>query len=173
VPKTLGIIAGISCLSGAVVCYNVTTWWKKRTVRRRLQRGLKKEAKGERLLKKAGYQIEAIQQPITATITIGGKPVSYQIRPDAIVSKAGRRFVAEIKTGEVAGNPLFTDTRRQLLEYRYFSNADGLLFVNADKGIVEEVKFPPPKIFVNKSWGKILLLMFASAAVGYFAGKWL
>ena len=41
-----------------------------------------------------------------------------------LVERRGRRFVAEVKTGERAPDPLARPTRRQLLEYAHWPGAE-------------------------------------------------
>ncbi len=133
-----------------------------------MKRGLRMEAKGERLLRRYGFHIEALQEPLEGRVIVGGKPITYQLRPDALVSRKGRRYVAEIKTGSVAGNPLSKETRRQLLEYQFFSERDSLLFVNADEGTLTEVRFDISK----RKKGKGILLVAAGALfAGFITGR--
>ena len=64
------------------------------------------------------------------------------MRADLIVSRAGRRYVAEVKTGAVAPDVRHAPTRRQLLEYQHAYRADGVLLVAPEAGTVREVLFP-------------------------------
>jgi hypothetical protein len=59
-----------------------------------------------------------------------------------MVLRGGRRFVAEIKTGDQAPDPSFPATRRQLLEYQLVFEVEGLLLVDMAAGRVRTVSFP-------------------------------
>jgi hypothetical protein len=57
------------------------------------------------------------------------------------VTRGGRRFVAEVKTGAQAPSLATAATRRQLLEYRQVFAVDGVLLVDVEAGRVAEVLF--------------------------------
>ena len=64
------------------------------------------------------------------------------LRADLLVERGGRRYVAEVKTGEAAPSLATAATRRQLLEYLIAYRVDGVLLVDAERGSVHEVEFP-------------------------------
>lgn len=169
--QTLLAVAAVSCLAGSLFCYRATSWWTKNRLERRLKRGLRQEVRGERLLQQYGYRIESLQPEVGANLSIGGEEKRHTIRPDALAVKKGRRFLVEIKSGPVAGNPMFKDTRRQLLEYHYYSQEDGLLFVNADKGTIQEVLFPGRERIQKQSWFSLMTTAIIAGAAGYLIGR--
>ena len=107
---------------------------------RRAQRG---ESDAERLLEQDGYRIIDRQLSASWEIFVDGTPHEAQVRADLLVEDdEGRRLVAEIKTGALAPNPTYPPTRRQLLEYWFVFEPDGLLLVDVEAGVVSEVAFP-------------------------------
>ncbi len=103
------------------------------------QRG---ETAAEKLLERHGYQILDRQVQAAWTFHVDGEPVEARVRADLLVKRRGRVFIAEVKTGERAPDPKHPPTRRQLLEYRYAFDPDGLLLVDMSSRRVREVAFP-------------------------------
>lgn len=106
---------------------------------RRAQEG---EAHAERLLIRQGYAIVERQVSRSWTVQVDGEPWEAFVRADLLVEKDGRTFVAEVKTGELAPDPLYPPTRRQLLEYFFVFDPDGLLLVDVEADAILEVAFP-------------------------------
>ena len=73
---------------------------------------------------------------------VDGAEVDVALRADYIVQKEGKRYVAEVKTGDVAARIRAIATRRQLLEYRIAFDVDGVLPVDVEAGRVQVVTFP-------------------------------
>jgi hypothetical protein len=107
----------------------------------RSRRALAGESAAEELLAEAGYRIDATQIETEWTILQGGEPVTILLRCDALVSRDGRRLVAEVKTGERAPSLTTAATRRQLLEYAVAYGADGALLVDPEAGAIHEIDF--------------------------------
>ena len=113
-----------------------------RRAKERSKRAQRGEMHAERLLRKAGFRIEGRQVPKTVTIMIDGVPAEYSLRADFVCRKKKLRFVAEAKTGSVAPSVHHRPTRRQLLEYRYAFDVDGVLLVDAETDVVHHIVFP-------------------------------
>ena len=64
----------------------------------------------------------------------------FKLRPDLLVEKDGIRYIAEIKTGEVA-NPSNRNTRRQLHEYSYYSGHDIILLLDPTEKSIKRISF--------------------------------
>ena len=69
------------------------------------------------------------------------KKVNYKIRADFIVTKGGKKFVIEVKSGEKAPDPKTPATRRQLLEYAHAYQADGVLLADMTDVVLREIEF--------------------------------
>ncbi len=100
------------------------------------------EAHAERLLLHQGYTIVDRQVSRSWTVEVDGESWEASVRADLLVEKNGRTFVAEVKTGELAPDPLYPPTRRQLLEYFFVFDPDGLLLVDVEADAILEVAFP-------------------------------
>jgi hypothetical protein len=142
---------------GGFFFYKLQKAYKRRCRRRRLARGIRAETKGLSLLKSAGYEIETVQESLRAYCFIDGNKVNYTLRPDAIVSKGGKRYIAEIKSGKVAPDPLFKDTRRQLLEYFFCFNTEGVVLVNTEEKKIQNVYFCGQNRINGKKTGTVIL----------------
>ena len=75
------------------------------------------------------------------TLWVDGEPVDVRSRADGVVERDGLRFVAEVKTGQMAPNPRNPATRRQLLEYLHVFDVDGVLLVDMVQERILEVRF--------------------------------
>lgn len=148
--------------------------WRIRARRRRALRG---EQDAEALLERLGYQILERQVEQSWTLEVNGEPVPIAVRADLLVRQGPRTWIAEVKTGQKA--PLITNasTRRQLLEYRLaYQGTDGVLLVDAERGLVQEVRFPlaasAPRQGSSPSLGRDLALLLLGAGLGAAALWW-
>ena len=96
----------------------------------------------ERLLERNGFRIEDRQVTGRWTLVVDGEPVQVTCRADLLVRRRRRRFVAEVKSGELGARATAPATRRQLLEYRTVFAVDGVLLVDMVHGTIHEVSFP-------------------------------
>ncbi|MBA2661024.1 MAG: hypothetical protein H0U74_01920 [Bradymonadaceae bacterium] len=113
--------------------------WRQKRRQRRARRG---EIQAEGLLRRHGYTVIATQCSHRWTIHVDDEPISIELVADLIVEAAGRRFVAEVKTGSRAPRIETAATRRQLLEYRCAFEVDGVLLVDMEARKIRRVEFP-------------------------------
>ncbi|HTM23094.1 MAG TPA: hypothetical protein VL172_21385 [Kofleriaceae bacterium] len=120
-------------------------WLRRRAAHSRAVSRGRRAVAGEQaaadLLTAAGYRIDATQLCTEWTFWCDGEPITVELRCDALVSRDGRRLVAEVKTGERAPSLTTAATRRQLLEYAVAYRADGVLLVDPEAGAIHEVDF--------------------------------
>lgn len=144
-------------------------WWRSWVKRRALalarERGAQGEVRAELLLRRLGFGIVGRQVAITYGLALDGERIAVDLRADYVVSKDGRRYVAEVKTGRLAPRIDTPATRRQLLEYRLAFDVDGVLLVDADSDRVRAVEFPLPasRPVSRLAW---LLAGIAAGAIG-------
>jgi hypothetical protein len=133
---------------GLAVVQTARLWWRGAALRWRLRKQAAHAAAGEvraeKLLARAGYRIDARQAVTSWTVRVGGAEQPVQLRCDFVVTRRGRRYVAEVKTGQEAPDIGAPATRRQLLEYRCAFAVDGVLLVDAEAGRVHTVDFTLP-----------------------------
>jgi len=154
---------------GVAVVQTARLWWRAAAVRWRLAeqsaRATAGEALAEKLLAKAGYRVEARQATRRWAVHVDGEPQEVTLRADFVVVRRGRRYVAEVKTGQDAPDIAAPATRRQLLEYRCAFGVDGVLLVDAESRRVHAVDFalplaPPPALRA------MLVTLVAGALIG-------
>jgi hypothetical protein len=110
--------------------------------RRRSRVAFAGEVEAEAILRKRGYKVVERQARATFHICVDGCEVPIEVRADLIVSRRGRKYVAEVKTGSIAPDPTHGPTRRQLLEYALVFRASEILLVDVPAGAIREVSFP-------------------------------
>jgi len=136
-------LAGLSAL--IVLIWICAHAWSKKSrsiiARKRAAVALAGERNAEAWLRKLGYRIDAHQVCGAIQITVDGAPIEYALRADFIVSRAGKRYVAEVKTGAHATSLQAQATRRQLLEYLVAFAADGLLLMDMHRKKIHTVQF--------------------------------
>jgi len=111
-------------------------------LRRRWSHARAVERQGARLLEELGYTVVARQIETRYTLLVDGNEIDVPLRADYLVSRRGRQFVAEVKSGNVAPRLDTAATRRQLLEYLVAFQVDGVLLVDGERREVHEVTFP-------------------------------
>lgn len=102
------------------------------------QRG---EAEAEALLEDEGYEIVGEQVAVEGTMYVDGEPRVFRVRLDLIARRGGHDYIVEVKTGDLAPDPTYPPTRRQLREYASLLPDYGLLLVDVDRGEVVTVEF--------------------------------
>lgn len=116
-------------------------WRARARVRRRWIRAVAGEVEAEDLLAERGFAILDRQAGLVWSIECDGEPHPVELRADLLVERAGRRYVAEVKTGLSA--PLLSNaaTRRQLLEYCVAYQVESVLLVDVEEQAIREVTF--------------------------------
>lgn len=118
---------------------------RRRTARRRARVALAGEARAEALLADAGFAVLDRQVAHTWQIAVDDDVHEAALRCDFLVARDGQRWVAEVKTGDLAPSLTTAATRRQLLEYQVAYAAAGVALVDASAGTVREVRFALPR----------------------------
>ncbi len=110
----------------------------------RALRAVDGEMRAGALLERAGYAVLERQVPGSWTLRADGEPVTFGLRADYLVSREGRRYIAEVKTGRLAPRLSHGPTRRQLLEYRAAFDVHGVVLVDADVETITHVELDVP-----------------------------
>ncbi|HEX3771857.1 MAG TPA: hypothetical protein VHV30_13365 [Polyangiaceae bacterium] len=108
----------------------------------RSARAIEGEAQAAAILAAEGYDVLAAQVNGSWTVHADGEPLTFGLRADYLVARAGRRFIAEVKTGRIAPRLAHGPTRRQLLEYSAAFDVHGVVLVDADARTVTRVELP-------------------------------
>jgi hypothetical protein len=124
------------------------------------------EKEAEDLLKKKGYKIIAKQKRADVVTYIDGKPNLGFVQADFIVEKNGKRYVAEVKAGELVSDPTEPSTRRQLLEYKFAYKPYGLLLVDMTDKSLHHIDFEHPSYSEDRIFRLILASLVVIIAIG-------
>jgi hypothetical protein len=109
---------------------------------RRLRRAIRGEHEAEALLRANGYTIEKRQPAAELEYIVEDASVLVDVRADLLVRRDGKRYVAEVKTGQHATQISNRATRRQLLEYAHAFDTDGILLIDADTSEISTIRVP-------------------------------
>lgn len=139
---TLALTLLLALAVGAWAGLAVRRSWRALLLRVRMRRARRREALAEALLERAGYTVLGAQLTATCPLLLDGERLEPTVRADYLVARRGRTYVAEAKSGPRATDPTDRATRRQLLEYALAYEADGVLLVDTEAGIVRTVEFP-------------------------------
>lgn len=135
----LGVLLAVVALTLGVLVRRVL---RSRVAQRRARRSLRGEKRAASLLRSHGYRVHDAQLSITYHPRLAGESWPVALRADYLVSRQGKQYVAEVKTGERAPSLAHPPTRRQLLEYSVAFEVDGVLLVDVEAGLVQLVEFP-------------------------------
>jgi len=169
VPLNQILIVAVLVLAAIVLGFVAQGWYGRLRLRIRWSHAQKIEQQAAGLLGDLGYQVLDSQVETTYTLLVDGEPSTVTLRADYLVARSGRRFVAEVKSGQVAPRIETAATRRQLLEYGVAFQVDGILLVDGESGTVHEVTFPLPTREVGKGRGAIYGFFVGLAVAAAFA----
>lgn len=112
-------------------------------LRRRGGRARAGEREAVALLEAHGFRVVDAQVTRRLRVQVDEAWLGYDVKADYVVEDPdGEWFVAEVKTGAVATDPLHAPTRRQLLEYQVgYAEARGVLLVDMERALVRRVRF--------------------------------
>jgi len=165
---------GAALTAGGLLWWWLSRLWRRTVLRRRRDRGRRGELRAVDVLTDAGYQILEDQASRQMALTVDGQARGYTLRPDYLVRRGDRQYVAEVKTGKKAPNPLYTPTRRQLLEYEVCFPDHGLLLVDMETRRVHQVGWPEAEPWAGSAkktlrpW--LILLVAGALGLGFALG---
>ncbi len=144
-PLNLIIILGFLSffLIGMLVSIFIRNLYKNMQTKNRFKMGEKGEIKAANLLKSHGYQIIRTQPEGKAYMWIDGKMKTLKIRADYLISKNGKSYICEVKTGKIAGDATYKYTRRQMLEYYLYFQMP-VVFVDMRNQNISRIDFALP-----------------------------
>jgi hypothetical protein len=153
-------------LLGALIALRLRAWTGSIRMRRRMRRAIEGERSARGLLERAGFFVVGEQVRGVIVLRVDGAASEHALRADYLVSRGGRRFVVEVKTGALAPSLEHAPTRRQILEYCTAFDVDGALLVDADRGQVREIAVPRR---AAKVWPWIAIGLTAGLAIDLLA----
>lgn len=177
------LLLGLAALFALIaVVQTVRIFWLQgepsRRARRRVARAMQGERDAERFVREQGYRILAVQPEYTWQLSVDGRPAQVVLRPDLVLERDGRRYVADVKTGNSAPDPLTSSTRRQLLEYLIACKVDGVLVVDVEARRIRSLVFPtralpasPGAPSIPGAWAPLVLGAGIGAALLWLAQR--
>jgi hypothetical protein len=168
------LFALLLLITGAYI-QKVITRLKKRSLLHSNQKdGALGEVRAKQYLLKHGFAIIKEQAYSEHQIVVDGKPHSFQLRVDFIVSKNGVVSIVDAKSGEEGVDPTNSNTRRQLLEYFIYYKADNAYVYNSITDVLHEVEFVSANVRKKGfSIGYIALLLIIIELIGIVSLKML
>lgn len=165
-PRAWPWVALGAALVGLYLGLRVAGWRRRRRRLRASAHGRRMEEAAPAALARLGYRVLERHPELTVEWRVDGEPRTLELAPDLLVSRGGRRYLVEVKTGGSA-RPEKQETRRQLLEYAAYAPVHGVLLYDADRDRLRAVEFPLGDTR-RRLWPLALL---AGAALGA-AGMW-
>lgn len=142
------IMAGFGGLVALWLVWRLLRWhrrylsWRHESAEaQRARRAAQAETDAMVLLRDHGYRIVESQLEHQWPVYVDGEPLTINIRADFMVARRGKRYIAEVKSGNMAPSITTAATRRQLLEYSLAYPVDGVLLVDMEALTICEVEF--------------------------------
>ncbi|KJF44279.1 hypothetical protein [Draconibacterium sediminis] len=136
-----------------VAKYYISEKWKKRKQKSRFERGIVMEEKAKTLLQKRGYKVVNSQQQFVHNFEVNGKPFKSDLKVDYIAKKNGKTYIVEVKSGTSAIDIRNRNTRRQLLEYDFVIESDGIVLLDMENQKLQHIQF-----FSKSERGEVFLI---------------
>lgn len=141
--NVLLIILPLLAFFMGMLCFQkMSLFWRARLLKKRFDRGRRGEQQARHFLCEAGFEILAEQAEEIGYMYVDDEEVTYKVRADFLVQRAGKTAIVEVKTGRKAVKPSNRDTRRQLFEYARLYEVDSLYFFDAEKMSLKKIVFP-------------------------------
>ena len=165
-------LAILASIVGAWLALKMVSYFKGRSVKRRLNRGLQKEKEAAKWLKRNGYKIIDYQLKLSYTLQENGVDKRVVVSPDFRVSKNGQEQLVEVKSGSAAPRIENRDTRRQLLEYHFIEPDTSLFLLDMENNELKKIEFPLYGIQNNPTAWKFYLGLLMGVSVTAFFFWW-
>ncbi|WP_075590536.1 hypothetical protein [Labilibacter marinus] len=159
----------ILALAFFIIKYKLTEYFKAQKVKKRFERGNQLELDAKKFLKSKGYSIVDYQSTYEHKYMVDGTPEYAEIQPDYIVKKKGKKYIVEVKSGTSAISARNRNTRRQLLEYDYVVENDGVFLLNMENRDLKLIQF---KSKAEKRSRKLIKAVIIIGIVGIAIPYW-
>lgn len=159
----------ISFLIVVLVKYKFRDYNKKRKQKKRFARGVYLEDKARYFLKSKGYSIIGEQEIHFHKFKVNDEIVESKLILDYVVEKNSKKYIVEVKSGKSAISLKDKNSRRQLLEYDFVIENDGIFLLDMENKKMQLVEFYSKAESNDASLYKVLLIF---VAVGLFMPFW-
>jgi Flp pilus assembly protein TadB len=155
-----------------VVRYWYLDFSKRRKQRKRFERGAQKEEEARNFLIKKGYKIIDEQFDAIHRYKVDGEFEEVKLIVDYVVSKAGKTYLVEVKSGKSAIYIKNKNTRRQILEYDYAIENDGIFLLDMENEEMHLIEFVPKENRSNSRNGIGVVIIILLSFVGILVTDW-
>ena len=124
-----------------VAKYKIANYRKKKAQKQRFERGNLLEIKARDFLKNKGYKIISEQEIYYHKYLVNGKKCESKLILDYIVKKNNKRYIVEVKSGKSAISLKDKNSRRQLLEYDFVIENEGVFLLDMENENMQLVEF--------------------------------
>lgn len=156
----------IGLIIGGFLFHYLFKYLRRKKLNRKMTRARKAEGRALKLLEREGYEIIEVQKRVPFVTHVDGKPYKNSIQADYIVTRDGKTFVVEVKTGGEATQVTTSQTRRQLLEYYLVYRPDGIILLDMECEELREVKFEVDLPIATRKFSLVsYLLTFAAGGL--------
>jgi len=163
----ISLFSGLGgALAGCIIFYFANKFLFSLKMSRRVEFATFSQEEAEALLKKKGYRIIGKQKRADVITYVDGKPNLGFVQADLIVEKNGKKYVAEVKAGQMVSDPTEPSTRRQLLEYKFAYKPYGILLVNMLDSSIHHIDFQLPSYGDEKIFRLILTALVVIIVLG-------
>ncbi|RUA24575.1 MAG: hypothetical protein DSY76_07685 [Bacteroidetes bacterium] len=149
--------------------YKYKEYSKIRKQKKRFARGLVLENEARSFLEKKGYKVIAEQPEFYHEYEVDGVSHKSLIKPDYIVSRKGKKYIVEVKSGKSAILISNSATRRQILEYDFVIENDGIFLLDMENKKLQNIQFFTKEVRKDKS---VYWILFVVALLGIIAPYW-
>lgn len=159
----------ISILLFIALKLKIAQYNKKRKQKKRFARGLMLENKARGFLQDKGYSIVGEQEIYFHRYKVNNKNFESKIILDYIVEKDSKKYIVEVKSGKSAISVQDKNSRRQLLEYDFVIENDGIFLLDMENRTMKLVKFYTKADHQQFYFYKFLLVL---AVIGILIPFW-
>lgn len=163
-PELRLVLIALALLAAAWLGARLAALWRRFWMARRFARGREGERDAEGFLKSLGHRVLQSQASRQVMVLVDGLPATAEVIADYLTVKDGRACLVEVKTGAQAVDPLYSPTRRQLLEYSLAFPDHALFLLDMEARALRRIEFRSAAR--GSSWRTGLLWLLAGIGVG-------
>ena len=153
----------ISLLVIIILRYKYNEYRKSRRISKSFKRGNDLEKDASKFLIKNGYKIISEQYEQYHSYKVNGEVYKSKLIVDYLVSKKGKRYLVEVKSGQKAINIKDKNTRRQILEYDFAIDNDGIFLLDMENKEMKNIEFNHKEFTRNFTTLKLSILLAIGA----------
>ncbi|MCK5816352.1 MAG: hypothetical protein KAH07_10460 [Flavobacteriaceae bacterium] len=131
----------VAILLYAIAKYKIADYRKKKAQKKRFERGNQLETEARYFLKKKGYRIISEQEIHHHKYLVNGEKRESKLILDYVVKRNGKKYIVEVKSGKSAISLKDKNSRRQLLEYDFVIENDGVFLLDMENKNMQLVEF--------------------------------